>query len=86
MKQEQTELPTQYQQFIHLSRYARWNEQKGRRETWQETVKRYFDFFEEHLQKNHKFKMGTIREELEQAILNLEIMASLGNNFIIIQI
>ena len=77
MKQEQTELPTQYQQFIHLSRYARWNEQKGRRETWQETVKRYFDFFEEHLQKNHKFKMGTIREELEQAILNLEIMPSM---------
>ena len=77
MKQEQTELPTQYQQFIHLSRYARWNEQQGRRETWQETVKRYFDFFEEHLQKNHKFKMGTIREELEQAILNLEIMPSM---------
>ena len=74
---KQTELPTQYQQFIHLSRYARWNEQKGRRETWQETVKRYFDFFEKHLQKNHKFKMGTIREELEQAILNLEIMPSM---------
>ena len=74
---KQTELPTQYQQFIHLSRYARWNEQQGRRETWQETVKRYFDFFEEHLQKNHKFKMGTIREELEQAILNLEIMPSM---------
>ena len=75
---KQTELPTQYQQFIHLSRYARWNEQQGRRETWQETVKRYFDFFEEHLQKNHKFKIGgAVRKELEQAILNLEIMPSM---------
>ena len=46
-----TKLPTQYQEFIHLSRYARWNEDKQRRETWEETVKRYFDFFEKHLQR-----------------------------------
>ena len=32
---EQTKLPTSYQEFIHLSRYARWNEDTGRRETWQ---------------------------------------------------
>ena len=38
-----------YQKFIHLSRYARWLETKNRRETWEETVKRYFDFFEKHL-------------------------------------
>ena len=42
-------LPTTYQQFIHQSRYARWQEDKLRRESWEETVKRYFDFFEEHL-------------------------------------
>ena len=42
-------LPTTYQQFIHQSRYARWQEDKHRRETWEETVKRYFDFFEQHL-------------------------------------
>ena len=41
-----TQLPTNYQQFIHLSRYARWNEEQQRRETWNETVSRYFDFFE----------------------------------------
>ena len=45
------ELPTNYQQFIHLSRYARWNEAEGRRETWEETVQRYFDFFVVHIQK-----------------------------------
>ena len=38
-------LPTQYQQFIHLSRYARWDYDKKRRETWGETVDRYFTFF-----------------------------------------
>ena len=38
-----------YQQFIHKSRYARWLEDNNRRETWEETVKRYFDFFEKHL-------------------------------------
>lgn len=37
----------QYSQFIHLSRYARWNESKKRRETWEETVNRYVSFFAE---------------------------------------
>jgi len=41
---------TDYQKFIHLSRYARWIGTEGRRETWEETVKRYFDFFEKHLE------------------------------------
>ena len=36
-------LPTQYQQFIALSRYARWLPDEGRRETWSETVDRYVD-------------------------------------------
>ena len=37
----------QYQQFIHKSRYARWLPEQGRRETWEETVTRYVDFFKE---------------------------------------
>ena len=36
-------LPTPYQTFIATSRYSRWLEDKGRRETWGETVKRYVD-------------------------------------------
>ena len=43
-------LPTSYQEFIHLSRYSRWMPEEGRRETWEETISRYFDFFAEHLQ------------------------------------
>lgn len=38
-------LPTQLQQYVHLSRYARWLEDKNRRETWEETVSRYTSFF-----------------------------------------
>ena len=34
-------LPTDYQSFIHASRYARWLPELGRRETWNETVDRY---------------------------------------------
>ena len=45
-------LPNDYQNFIALSRYARWLPDKNRRETWQETVARYFDFMEEHLKEN----------------------------------
>ena len=45
-------LPNDYQNFIALSRYARWLPEKNRRETWKETVARYFDFMEEHLKEN----------------------------------
>ena len=71
-------LPTLYQDFIHLSRYSRWLEKENRREHWDETVKRYFDFFEEHLKENHQFKLtADLRSELENAVLNLEIMPSM---------
>ena len=73
-------LPTNYQQFIHLSRYARWNEEKQRRETWSETVSRYFDFFEKHLVENfmlNKHDYISAREYLEKAVLHLNIMPSM---------
>ena len=34
-----------YSKYIHKSRYARWNEKAKRRETWEETVDRYMEFF-----------------------------------------
>ena len=64
-----------YQQFIHKSRYARWLDNENRRETWEETVKRYFDFFEKHLEKHKGIKAQ--RKELEQAVVNMEIMPSM---------
>tara|TARA_R100000008_G_scaffold86529_1_gene79999 strand:- start:23 stop:1945 length:1923 start_codon:yes stop_codon:yes gene_type:complete len=74
---KEVNLPTQYQEFIHLSRYARWNEELGRRETWQETVARYFDFMQEHLKWKHKIDISNERPALEQAVLNLEVMPSM---------
>ena len=64
-----------YQEFIHKSRYARWLDVKNRRETWEETVKRYFDFFEKHLKGKTGIKKE--RKELETAVLNMEIMPSM---------
>ena len=71
-------LPSLYQSFIHLSRYSRWLPNENRRETWPETVGRYFDFFEEHLQEQHNYTVSKDdRDELEKAVLNLEIMPSM---------
>jgi ribonucleoside-diphosphate reductase alpha chain len=52
-------LPNDYQNFIALSRYARWLPEKNRRETWEETVARYFDFMAEHLEENTDYKLDT---------------------------
>lgn len=42
-----SELPTPYQSFIHLSRYARFIDGQGRRESWKETVFRYVSYFQD---------------------------------------
>ena len=71
-------LPTSYQEFIHLSRYSRWLPEKERRETWDETIARYFDFFTEHLKETVDFTLTKeLRGELEQAVLGLRVMPSM---------
>ena len=71
-------LPTKYQEFIHLSRYSRWLPKEGRRETWRETVTRYFDFFQEHLKESCNYKLDSkLREELEEAVIHLDVMPSM---------
>ena len=71
-------LPTEYQQFIHLSRYARWDYDKERRETWHETVERYFDFFTKHLNETCEFSLDNgARVELETAVKELKVMPSM---------
>ncbi len=72
------QLPTDYQNFIALSRYARWKEDEQRRETWSETVTRYFDYMEGHLGANFSYKLpDTLRGELEEAVLTQQIMPSM---------
>lgn len=69
------QLPTNFQQFIHMSRYARWVEGEQRRETWEETVDRYLGFMCD-VQCRGKIPED-LRQELREAILNLEVMPSM---------
>lgn len=64
-------LPTPYQEYIHLSRYARWRDDLGRREQWPETVQRYCDFW--HSRFGDLFPYNRI----QQAITYLEDMPSM---------
>src|SRR5579863_6532099 len=63
-----------YQQYIHKSRYARWIPELNRREDWNETVRRYIDFFSPRIPKADR--ESTIAE-LEQAILQMDVMPSM---------
>ena len=72
------QLPTDYQNFIALSRYARWKDDEQRRETWRETVTRYFDYMAGHLRDNCNYKLpDSLRDELEEAVLNIAVMPSM---------
>ena len=64
-------LPTDYQAFIHTSRYARWLEDEGRRETWGETVNRYVDNIVGDMVDDKT------KDEITSGILGLEVMPSM---------
>lgn len=67
-----------YQQFIGKSRYARFLNDKKRREHWNESVERYFDFIAKKLEQDHNYKLTPeLRSELESAVINLEVMPSM---------
>lgn len=70
-------LPSLYQHFIFISRYSRWLDSEKRRETWEETVDRYFRFFDEHFTERGVKINKAVREELRDAVLNLEVMPSM---------
>ena len=85
-------LPTDYQSFIHTSRYARWLEDEGRRENWDETVQRYiknvvYKAFPHNpertwqgrplTQEELAFDWGKVEREIRDSILGLEVMPSM---------
>lgn len=71
-------LPTSYQDFIHLSRYSRWMENEERRETWEETIGRYFEFFKEHLKEYCNYNVTEKEiQYISDAIYNLSVMPSM---------
>ena len=61
-----------YRQYIHKSRYARYLDEAGRRETWEETVNRYMENLVSPVLKDEK-----LSEEIRRAILKSEIMPSM---------
>lgn len=63
-----------YQKYIHISKYARFIDKHKRRETWQETVERYVNFWEE---KYPELITGDYKAELFNVIYNLEVMPSM---------
>lgn len=63
-------LPTQLQEYVHKSRYARWIDKEMRREEWPETVQRYIDYF------SNKFPHYPANE-LRVAIEKLDVMPSM---------
>lgn len=64
-----------YESFIHLSRYSRFLEAEGRRETWAETVDRLIGFWKEEVSNN----VITDEEfqQLTDAVYNREVMPSM---------
>ena len=67
-----------YEEFIAKSRYARYLPNEDRRENWQETVQRYFEFMEAHLIDKHDFIIPeAMREELYAGVLAKEVLPSM---------
>lgn len=64
-------MKTDYQTYIFKSRYARWLDEYGRRETWEETVKRYCDFWQQRYPEQFPY------EDIYQGILNMDIVPSM---------
>ena len=66
-------LPTQYQEYIALSRYARWLPEESRRETWEESVDSYIGYWVD----KGMLHGDTGLDEIREAILNLDVMPSM---------
>ena len=67
-----------YENFIALSRYARWLENENRRETWGETVNRYFSFMLHQLETKYNYiPSAKLVEELRDAVFNRNVMPSM---------
>jgi ribonucleoside-diphosphate reductase alpha chain len=67
-----------YENFIALSRYARWLESENRRETWGETVDRYFDFMLKQLKTKHNYVPNAKDvADLREAVFNRNVMPSM---------
>ena len=71
-------LPTDYQNFIALSRYARWLPIENRRENWSETILRYLDYMKVHLLEKHSYCLDdNLYDTISKQITELGVMPSM---------
>jgi ribonucleoside-diphosphate reductase alpha chain len=71
-------IDTVYEEFIAKSRYARYLDDEERRESWKETVSRYFEFIQDHLLEKHDYLIPENElKELFDAVLAKEILPSM---------
>ena len=71
-------LSSDYQNFIALSRYARWKEEDQRREGWLETVERYFNYLENYVKDKYGYMMpDDTHKKLVDAVQDLNVMPSM---------
>lgn len=69
-----------YQKFIAISRYARWIEEEGRRETWDETVDRYMKYVIEPKMDKMSFEYEYLKRTLRTLkgdIRSMQVMPSM---------
>ena len=67
-----------YENFIALSRYARWIPEQNRRETWAETVDRYFSYITSHLSENYNYTVDKkLLNDIKEAVYNRDVMPSM---------
>lgn len=71
-------LPSAYQEVIHKTRYARWLNEEGRRENWDETVDRYVDYMFDAVKRYNNYEFSSdVVEEIRNAILDTKVMPSM---------
>ncbi|MBT3729957.1 ribonucleoside-triphosphate reductase, partial [bacterium] len=61
-------------EFVYYTAYSRWSDEKGRRETWVETVDRYMDFMRENVGGNLN---ANEYAEVREAILQQDVCPSM---------
>ena len=64
----------EFSKFIHLSKYSRWNDDLGRRETWDETVDRWWAWLTAQAAKNG---VDTVPEFVKEMVYNRDVMPSM---------
>jgi ribonucleoside-diphosphate reductase alpha chain len=68
---------SQYQSFIAISRYARWDDENQRREFWEESADRYLTFLSEHTLKNYQYDLSQDMQFLREKFVGLEALGSM---------